>query len=106
MENDSRLYKNIPDELKKLKQFVCWSGDKLPKNPYTGGNAQSNNPETWADFDTACKAVDKYHFNGIGFMFAPPYFGVDMDDCVENQELVDEFVESLQSYTVKPARNT
>lgn len=95
----NELYKNIPEELKKLKQFVCWSGDKLPKNPYTGGNAQSNNKDTWSDFETACKAVDKYHFNGIGFMFAPPYFGVDMDDCVENQELVDEFVESLQSYT-------
>ena len=93
------MYEKIPEELKKLKQWVCWSGDKLPKNAYTGGNAQSNNPDTWADFHTACNAVEKYHFNGIGFMFAPPYFGVDMDDCVENQELVDEFVESLQSYT-------
>ena len=93
------MYENIPSELKQLKQWVAWSGDKLPKNPYTGGNAQSNNPDTWADFETACKSVDKYHFNGIGFMFAPPYFGVDMDDCVENQELIDEFVESLQSYT-------
>lgn len=93
------MYEKIPDELKQLKQWVCWSGDKLPKNPYTGGNAQSNNPDTWADFNTACEAVKKYHFNGIGFMFAPPYFGVDMDDCVENQDLIDEFVESLQSYT-------
>ena len=93
------MYEKIPEELKKLKNWVCWSGDKLPKNAYTGGNAQSNNPDTWADFKTAVKAVEKYHFNGIGFMFAPPYFGVDMDDCVDNQELVDEFVESLQSYT-------
>ena len=93
------MYERIPEELKALKQWVCWSGDKLPKNAYTGGNAQSNNPDTWADFQTACNAVEKYHFNGIGFMFAPPYFGVDMDDCVENQDLIDEFVESLQSYT-------
>lgn len=92
-------YESIPTELKRVKQWVAWAGDKLPKNPYTGGNAQSNNPDTWGDFDTACKAVDKYGFNGIGFMFAPPYFGVDMDDCVENQDLIDEFVESLQSYT-------
>lgn len=93
------MYEQIPNELKKLKQWVCWTSDKLPKNPYTGGNAQSNNAETWSDFETACKAVEKYNFNGVGFMFAPPYFGVDMDDCIENQELVDEFVESLQSYT-------
>lgn len=93
------MYERVPQELKGLKNWVCWTSDKLPKNPYTGGNAQSNNPETWADFQTACKAVDKYHFNGIGFMFAPPYFGVDMDDCVENQDLIDEFVSSLESYT-------
>lgn len=92
------MYEKVPEELKKLKQWVCWTADKLPKNPKTGGNAQSNNPDTWSDFETACKAVGKYHLSGIGFMFAPPYFGVDMDDCIENQELVDEFVESLQSY--------
>lgn len=93
------MYENIPEELKKVKQWVCWAGDKLPKNPYTGGNAQSNNPSTWADYDTAVAAVDKYHFGGIGFMFAPPYFGVDLDHCMDNQDFVDEFVESLQSYT-------
>lgn len=93
------MYENIPNELKAVKNWVCWSADKLPKNAYTGGNAQSNNPETWADFKAACAAVEKFHFNGVGFMLTPPYFGVDMDDCVSNQELVDEFVESLQSYT-------
>lgn len=93
------MYENIPQELKKVKQWVCWGGEKLPKNPYTGGNAQSNNPDTWSDFETAVAAVSKYGFNGIGFMFAAPYFGVDLDHCVDNQDFVDEFVETLQSYT-------
>ena len=93
------MYEKIPDELKKVNQWVAWGGDKLPKNPRTGGNAQSNNPDTWGDFKTACAAVKKYKLNGIGFMFSPPYFGVDMDDCVENQDLIDEFVETLHSYT-------
>ena len=97
--NNLDLYKNIPDELKKLKQWVCWQGDKLPRNPYTGGNAQSNNKETWSDFDTAIKALDKYHFDGIGFMFASGYFGVDLDKCLDNTDFIDEFVETLQSYT-------
>lgn len=92
-------YDNIPSELKQLKQWVCWSGDKLPKNARTGGNAQSNNPETWCDFDTAVQAVEKYHFNGIGFMLSSPYFGVDLDDCFDDQDFVDEFVEGLRSYT-------
>lgn len=88
----------IPEELRKTKQWVCWQGDKLPKNPKTGGNAMSNNPATWSDYDTACKAVEKYGFDGIGFMFAPPYFGVDLDKCLDNTDFVDEFVEGLQSY--------
>ena len=90
---------NIPKELKKLKQWCCWTGDKLPKNPYTGGNAQSNNPDTWSDFETAVNAVEKYHFDGIGFQFANGYFGVDLDHCLEDIDFVDEFVETLQSYT-------
>lgn len=90
-------YDKIPQELKKTKQWVCYTlPDKLPKNPHTGGNAQSNNRSTWGDYNTAVKAVSKYNFNGIGFMFAEPYFGVDLDDCPE--ELRDEFVETLQSY--------
>ena len=92
-------YENIPAELKAVKQWVCWNSDKLPKNPKTGGNAQSNNKSTWGTFDEAVAAVDKYGFNGIGFMFAPPYFGVDLDKCLDNAEFIEEFVETLQSYT-------
>lgn len=90
---------NIPQELRKVKQWVCWTGsDKVPKNPYTGGNAQSNNPDTWSSFKQAVEACEKYRFDGIGFMFAPPYFGVDLDHCLDNVDFCDEFVETLQSY--------
>ena len=88
----------IPQELKELKRWVCWTQDKIPKNPYTGGNAMSNNPSTWSDYDTACKAVEKYGFDGVGFEFAPPYFGVDLDKCLDDVDFVDEFVEGLRSY--------
>lgn len=92
-------YINIPQELKGVKQWVCWAKDKIPRNPYTGNNAQSNNPDTWSDFDTALQSCDKYGFEGVGFMFAPPYFGVDLDDCFDNRTFIDEFVNMLQSYT-------
>ena len=90
---------NIPNELRQLKQWVCWVGaDKIPRNPYTGGNAMSNNPDTWSDFDTAVQACEKYHFDGLGFEFANGYFGVDLDKCIDNMDFCDEFVETLQSY--------
>ena len=36
---------NIPEELKKVPQWVCWQGQaKIPKNPFNGQNAKSNDP--------------------------------------------------------------
>ena len=94
-----KRYENFPDELKQMKQFVCWVGaDKIPKNPYTGYNAKSNDPNTWSDFKTACLACEKYNFDGLGFMFANGYFGVDLDHCIDKTDFCDEFVETLQSY--------
>lgn len=90
---------NIPAELKKTQQFVCWVGsDKVPKSPKNGKNAQSNNPGTWGTFEQAVKACDVFHFDGIGFMFANGYFGVDLDHCLDNVDFCDEFVETLGSY--------
>lgn len=90
---------NIPEELKNLRQWVCWQGDdKIPKNPHTGKNAASNRPSTWGSFEEAVTACDEYRFDGIGFMFANGYFGVDLDKCVDDLDFCDEFVETLKSY--------
>ncbi len=90
---------NIPDEIKKVNQWVCWVGsDKIPKNPSNGKNAQSNNPKTWGTFEQAVKACDTFNLDGIGFMFANGYFGVDLDHCLDNLDFCDEFVETLRSY--------
>ena len=92
---------NIPQELRKLKQWVCWTGtDKIPKNPATGKNAKSNDPKTWGTFEQAVKACDTFGFDGIGFEFdkRTGYFGVDLDHCIDDKKFIDEFIESLQSY--------
>lgn len=90
---------NIPAELKNVSQWVCWQGDdKVPKNPHDGRNAKSNDNSTWGSFQDAISACDKYGFDGLGFMFANGYFGVDLDHCLDNKEFCDEFVETLQSY--------
>lgn len=111
------MYEFIPNELKQLRNWVCWKAEPDPKahsgiskkpiNPRTGGQAQSNNPETWSDFETAVMASE--HFAGIGFMFSGSgYFGVDLDDmdkalndflCGNPDNIIGEFVNTLQSYT-------
>jgi putative DNA primase/helicase len=92
--------KNIPKELTTLPNWVCWkSTDKIPYNPATGKPAMANNKNTWGTFKQAVKACDTFGFDGIGFEFQPPYFGVDIDNCLEDEDLIEEFTESLQSYT-------
>jgi putative DNA primase/helicase len=101
------MYEFIPNELKKLRNWVCWKAEpdpkahsgisKKPVNPRTGGLAMSNNPETWSDFETAVEASKD--FAGIGFMFeGSGYFGVDLDDMDIHGDVVSEFIETLQSY--------
>lgn len=90
---------NIPEELKKVAQWVCaGKADKIPKSPYNGKNAKSNDPKTWGTFEQAVKACETFGFEYLGFEFAPPYVGVDLDHCLNNSDFCDEFVESLESY--------
>lgn len=95
----TQLY-NLPEEIRLLPQWVCWCGDKVPKNPRTGGNAQSNNPDSWGTFDDAINACKVYQFDGVGFMFRKDggYFGVDLDHVADNKAFCDEFVDGLKSY--------
>ena len=108
-------YQAIPQELRILKNWVCWQAvkdershsgvSKRPIDPKTGNFAKSNDPSTWADFDTAAAASENW--SGIGFMFGGSgYFGVDLDDINEElreysegqENIVTEFVNTLGSY--------
>jgi hypothetical protein len=75
-----------------LEHWVVWrwalnSQRKLTKIPYQARNpdgepARSNNPSTWADHDSACKAVEAGKANGIGFVLTDtPFAAFDLDDC-------------------------
>lgn len=102
---------SIPQELKRLKQWVCFvlvyrenKGKyyKIPKDPNTGNNAKCNDSSTWSDFETAVNAVPKYNFDGIGIEFANGIFGIDLDNVIKNNTLTDEareIVNMVDSYT-------
>ncbi|MDE5945949.1 MAG: hypothetical protein K2G63_01380 [Oscillospiraceae bacterium] len=111
------MYEYIPKELKDCPNWVCWKSipdasshsgiKKIPINPKTGGQAMSNNPQTWSNFEIAIRESKKY--SGIGFMFTNSgYFGVDLDDCRnaikdynngDTDNIVYEFIYGLQSYS-------
>lgn len=108
---------SIPAELKGVPNWCCYQlmpddarpgkFKKLPKNAKTGGNAQSNNRETWSSYEEAVMGLRQYGFNGLGFFFADGYFGVDIDGVDEEIEaykhgqtdnIISEFIHGLQSY--------
>jgi hypothetical protein len=90
----SVINEGIPEELKKLPQWIVWrfewlhdkaKWDKPPYNPKTGKHASSTDPSTWAPFEVAYLAYadPKNGYDGVGYVFTPddPYCGIDLDDC-------------------------
>ena len=102
------------EDLKKLPVWVNWKYEerdgkptKTPINPKTGGYAQSNNPETWTDFDFAQnKAVN---YSGIGFMFADGICGIDIDNKTGDPELdkqAEAVINLMDTYTERSPSGT
>ncbi|MHB9038899.1 MAG: phage/plasmid primase, P4 family [Armatimonadota bacterium] len=106
---------NIPDELKALRQWVCYRIEKRDgkptKIPYRTdrvgrGNAKSNDPSTWHTFDEVVEAAakPKNRFDGIGFALTEtdPYVFIDLDHVVDNDEIepwARDMIARVDSYT-------
>lgn len=79
---------------------------KVPKNPKTGNNAMSNEPDTWGSFKQAMDRLKKDKtLLGVGFQFeGSGYAGFDIDGCRDKEtgELTPEaqdIINTLDSYT-------
>lgn len=71
------------DDLKAERRWVCYTADKVPINAKTGNAASSTNPETWATYDEAVRAVSRYKCAGVGMVFTGDgIVGIDLDDCL------------------------
>lgn len=119
-------YKNIPEELRSLPQWVGFlrtpgkngKMNKLPVNPHSLYGASSTNPETWGTFKQALSIIGKHCkvgqtegiVEGIGFVFAPPYCGIDLDHVIDENGEVNRFaldiVNNMKSYTEKSPSGT
>lgn len=115
--NDKAYEKSTPFALREKPIFVGWKFEyydangnplqkpaKMPYNPRTGGRAMANMPATWAKFDVACEAVDKFGFNGIGIMFGKySLLGVDIDHCIDKDgkisTMAGDIIDKLNTYT-------
>ncbi len=94
-----------PASLTELDQWVLWlyerRGDTKTKVPQqtNGKRADSTDPLTWTDFDTAVAKWQAFpkHYAGVGFVFHvdDPFCGVDLDNCLDESGDVRSWAQSL-----------
>ena len=85
----------VPAEIKAKTQWVVWREEKRDgkptKIPYQVNRrkAQSNQANTWTDYQTVCNHRDG--FSGIGFVFSADdsYCGIDLDHCLNEGKMKD-----------------
>lgn len=94
-ETEKALREHIPEEMlnrpnwvvvRTRKNFDSGRLEKFLINPHTGKFAESDNPETWADFDTACKYAKE---NG-GATLAYALDGKDNIACIDIDHCINE----------------
>ena len=98
----------VPGTLRALPRWVCWRYEqrngKLTKAPYDARAdryASSTDPSTWADFETALAAGERY--DGVGIVLGNGLSGVDLDNSLTGDGQLKlwaaQIVEQLSSYT-------
>ncbi len=91
---ENQLRKNVPEEMRNKPNWVIVRTrpnedtgrlDKFLISPHTGKFAESDNPETWADFDTACKYAKEN--GGVCLAYALEWDSdiacIDLDGCMQ-----------------------
>ena len=99
-------YTKIPEELKKLNQWVCaWDTSKIPMKSFERKAASSTAPDTWGSFDQAQAAVENGVYDHVGFVFADTgLVGIDIDVGFEDglmTPICADIMKACQSYTEK-----
>ena len=101
------MYCNIPEELRRLNQWVCaYEGSKVPMQATNPFPASSTNPATWSSFEEAVGAVKAGAYDYIGFVFNDNgIVGIDIDDGYTDNgclsPLAIEIIDECRSYTEK-----
>lgn len=97
-------YDNIPEELRRLNQWVCAKdGSKVPMQATRPFPASSTNPATWSSFEDALWAVEHGYYDYLGFVFNDNgIVGIDLDDAFTDcilSPLAANIVNMCSSYT-------
>ena len=93
---------NIPDVLKQSASFCVWKMEKrsgrptkVPYNPRTGAMAKTNDPSTFADFNTAMKSYAIGGWDGIGYRVSEGIGAIDIDHCIREDGSLNDVAASI-----------
>lgn len=89
--------KNFPAELKQEKRWVCYRlPSKIPLCAIGNANAKSNDPSTFADYETALhRATKQGDMDGIGYVLNDGMIGVDLDDVMDDDGAMLPWAQTL-----------
>lgn len=78
---------HLPDAFAPLaayRQWILWTGNKLPVNAQTGEVSNAHDPAIWLSAEEAIAAAARAPGTGVGFVFteADPFFFLDIDHCL------------------------
>lgn len=92
------ISKNIPQELKAQKQWVCYRTKKTEEktakymiSPVTGEFAKSNDESTWTDYDSAFRYMVAKRMEGLAFVLTKGLVFVDIDHITDENGIIGEF---------------
>jgi len=103
------LWYNIPTELRRRRQWICWKYElqdgrltKVPVAPWTTGHdgkASATDPNNMTSFNTAVDYASKNGW-GIGFCFfsGDGLTGIDLDDLDRLGDEREEIIKKANSY--------
>ena len=96
---------NIPDELKRSAAFCVWKLEKrngrptkIPYNPKTGQMARTNDPSTFADFNSVMKVYAMGGYDGIGFRVSDDIGAIDIDHCIREDGSLNDVAASILGF--------
>ena len=95
----------IPQELKQSASFCVWKREKrngkltkVPHNPTNGTFAKTDDPSTFAAFNTAMKAYALGGWDGIGFRVSEGIGAIDIDHCIREDGSLNDVAASIMSF--------
>jgi archaellum biogenesis ATPase FlaH len=85
----------LAPELKQVNQWIVWKDNKKPHSAITMKPTGWQKEENWTSYKEALRICKECGFKGLGFVFKFPYVGIDLDDCIEEDGMMNDLARKI-----------